>query len=395
MLPRILGSDTFEAASASASRSLTTLGALLVVLVVAHFTVRSSEQYVAQAGRVFELDPASPSSYEGPALKLQPSMIVLGDSQQVVVSSEARNGPLAHGAGDTMLLEQFARAYEQRHPSNPPPTYLRFWAPYFGPEDALATTGLWIERARPRPVPVLIALDVFVASEQRPVRPHLRRTLHQFPDSLKNLADSLRALPDGEEAARAVTAPVRPTPLSPATLEARMTQWSTSHHFYYADPAFTPLAPTRRLQQLEAPFLQAIFGRIQQPGPPNYQQLPRPPEAPPDYKVLRPLITWLINRGMSVICYVQPYNPNVIKPSTLNGMVARMREAVTEAGGSFIDAHDAVPAAAENWGFAGGVVDHLHLTAVGARTLAEYLLAEGERIGAWAALERGGERQVP
>ena len=365
---------------------MVTVSCLICVLVGAHVGVRNHRHGNGRSGSVVDLEPTDPSSYEGSSLQVQPSLIWVGDSQTFLLAAPERNG-FHRLPGNDSLVNRAAEDLDARYPTSTPRTYLRLAAPAFGQLEATVSLAVWLQRAHPPPVPVVLGISILDPSGAPPLRPATVDALQRHPDDLNEVLTTIAKLPEGKPIAQRASMKAR---IDDKTLERWLNAWASREGYYYGDPQTTILTPLIRYQKAEEPVLQTLFGRVQQ------EQVEPTDPTMGEFRFLRTFVAFLKTREMPVICYAAPWNPNTVAPSDLTRqLAAKLRTTASAAGCMFIDASEAVPAAVTNWGFSRGGPDPNHLSAEGAKVLADFIVAEGAKINAWSALERESNEGAP
>lgn len=358
------------------------------MLVVAHTKLTPHQHRIGREANVVDLVPWDTASYEAPWLTLQPSMIWVGDSHLFWVALPEPNHVRMDFPMNATVVGAMAERLDARYPAPAPRTYLRFAGPGWSGHEGLSLLSLWLERGHSKPVPVVVEVDLTDPSPARVLRAETRDVMEHFPESAQALLPSLERLPDSGPLLEALRRPK--APLSFDTIERRLNTWCLNHGLYYGDALSTTLAPSLRYQQLEAPVLRSIFGRSLQ------ETLEPHPPRRPDFRQVRTFLAYFKERGIPTVCYAPPLNPNVV-PMTddLRMRMAGLRKVAAEGGCTYIDTTGAVSADLENWGYAKSGPDPDHLSAIGARRFADFLVREGAKVGAWSTLEHEAGATAP
>lgn len=367
-------------AGATHAQVVVTAALMLALVALAHLVIDVTFPIGGRFGDVVELNPLDPRSYGGEHLNANPTLLVVGNSQQFLLPGKERNESPRIRAGGDMILDEVARLAGSRYPNHRPGTFVRFATTWFMPIEMLGTLGLWLERAPPSETTIIIAANVFDHDETQTIRPKVTSLLAAYPESTRALLERLAQVQDGPMAAERLRSALEKSrtesllPRSADDADVAVRRWLERHEAWEGS-AFVKGRLTMRYQKLEAPFLQAFFGRVDQPGR-SIDAAALLTGGP--HRFLQVLVRTLRLHKLRPICYAMPWNPHALRPSAkTDELVDKMGRDLAEAGCAFIDASRAVPDAQENWGWWGGQPDFDHLTPEGIRTLATFLL---ERI---------------
>jgi hypothetical protein len=371
-------------------------GGLVLTVALMHYALYKplAPAPLGRVGSVVELDATLASTYEDGLDRVQPALVMLGDSHQLFFSVTQRNSieGVKRKGGD-MILDELARHLDRQHGAHAH-TYARFAAVGFKPFEQLAKLGLLLARGTYAPKVVVLSTrwEMFISATM--LHNEIDASpMQRFPDAARAwLAElespAVAASPAVLMAAHELLAPPAP-PLTADIIDDRAGKWLAQHKLLERNRRLQWFF-TYQYQKLEAPVQQALFGDIEQMGPQNSPLIPDARLRDFGVDSTRALIRLLRARNVKVLCYLAPHNPAgpfSDLQSWAPDVTRRVREAAVEEGCPILDLSNAVPGGPEYWGFAGGDRDPVHMRPRGIAETARVLYEEGERLGVWSALD--------